>query len=38
MPAGATAVCEAEERLVLTPPPKAFRADERPIRRRAGPA
>jgi hypothetical protein len=35
---GNAAVREAEERLALTPPPKTSRADERPVRRRAGPA
>ena len=35
---GNAAVREAEERLALTPPPKISGADERPVRRRAGPA
>jgi hypothetical protein len=30
---GNAAVREAEQRLALTPPPKASRADERPVRR-----
>jgi hypothetical protein len=35
---GNVAVREAERRLAITPPPKTSRADERPVRRRAGPA
>jgi hypothetical protein len=35
---GNAAVREAEQRLAITPPPKTSRADERPVRRRAGPA
>jgi hypothetical protein len=35
---GNAAVRAAEERLAVNPPPKASRADERPVRRRAGPA
>jgi hypothetical protein len=35
---GNAAVRQAEERLALTPPPKTSGADERPIRRRSGPA
>jgi hypothetical protein len=35
---GNAAVREAEQRLALTPPPKTSGADERPVRRRAGPA
>ena len=35
---GDAAVREAEQRLALTPPPKTSGADERPVRRRAGPA
>jgi hypothetical protein len=35
---GNTAVREAEQRLAINPPPKTSDADERPVRRRAGPA
>jgi hypothetical protein len=35
---GNAAVRAAEQRLALTPPPKTSGADERPVRRRAGPA
>jgi uncharacterized protein YjiS (DUF1127 family) len=35
---GNAAVREAEQRLAITPPPKTSPADERPVRRRAGPA
>jgi hypothetical protein len=35
---GNAAVRAAEERLVINPPPKTSSADERPARRRAGPA
>ena len=35
---GNAAVREAEQRLAINPPPKASGADERPVRRRAGPA
>jgi hypothetical protein len=35
---GNAAVREAEERLAINPPPKTSGADERPVRRRAGPA
>jgi hypothetical protein len=35
---GNAAVRAAEERLAITPPPKTSGADERPVRRRAGPA
>jgi hypothetical protein len=35
---GNAAVRAAEQRLAITPPPKTSGADERPVRRRAGPA
>ena len=35
---GNAAVRAAEQRLAINPPPKTSRADERPVRRRAGPA
>jgi hypothetical protein len=35
---GNAAVHQAEQRLAIHPPPKTFGADERPVRRRAGPA
>ena len=35
---GNAAVREAEQRLAINPPPKTSCADERPVRRRAGPA
>jgi hypothetical protein len=35
---GNAAVREAEQRLAINPPPKTSRADERPVRRRAGPS
>ena len=35
---GNAAVREAEQRLAIAPPPKTSHADERPVRRRAGPA
>ena len=35
---GNAAVHEAEQRLAINPPPKTSCADERPVRRRAGPA
>jgi hypothetical protein len=35
---GNAAVCEAEQRLAINPPPKTSGADERPVRRRADPA
>jgi hypothetical protein len=35
---GNAAVREAQQRLAITPPPKTSGADERPIRRRTGPA
>jgi hypothetical protein len=34
---GNAAVREAEQRLTINPPPKTSRADEQPVRRRAGP-
>jgi hypothetical protein len=34
---GNAAVREAEQRLAINPPPKTSSADERPVRRRAGP-
>jgi hypothetical protein len=34
---GDAAVREAEQRLALNPPPKTSCADQRPVRRRAGP-
>jgi hypothetical protein len=35
---GNAAVRGAEQRLAINPPPKTSSADERPVRRRAGPA